>query len=392
MSASFYDDLSGIDHFEALANADAYTEVPSDWRIVITDVEGSTAAVAAGRYREVNYAGAASIAALLNTAGDTAIPFVFGGDGATLLIPPELDEAIRPVLRAVQQVCREDLGLTLRAGIVPLQDVLERGGHVAVLKHTVSPDYDQAMFMGGGLLVAESLVKDLVTAEHYDVGEGPVWDDPERQLYQGLECRWEEIPSPQGEVTTLLVLAQGVAEADQLSTYRAVLQAVEATFGAVERVHPLGLEQMRRARSARRLTLEAAVRAPAARRAAYRRKAWLQTLIGRPLVAFGLKTQETDWAEYPQKLRASSDYRKFDDTLRMVLSGSAAQREALTEFLQEQHQAGRLVYGLHISDRATLTCLVFNRMGKQVHFVDGADGGYTAAARQLKAQLAEAAG
>ena len=148
---------------------------------------------------------------------------------------------------------------------------------------------------------------------------------------------------------------------------------------------------MRLARSARRLTLEAAVRAPAARRAAYRRKAWLQTLIGRPLVALGLKTQETDWAEYPQKLRASSDYRKFDDTLRMVLSGSAAQREVLTAFLQEQHQTGRLVYGLHISDRATLTCLVFNRMGKQVHFVDGADGGYTAAARQLKAQLAEAA-
>ncbi|NNF58688.1 MAG: DUF3095 domain-containing protein [Rhodothermaceae bacterium] len=390
MSASFYDDLPSTDHFESLADAEAYTEVPPDWRIVITDVEGSTAAVAAGRYREVNYAGPASIAALLNAAGDIAIPFVFGGDGATVLIPSALEETVVLVLRTVQQVCREDLGLILRAGMVPVQDVLDHGGHVAVLKHTVSPDYDQAMFMGGGLLIAETLVKDPATAERYDVGEGPMWDDSARDLYQGLECRWEEIPSPQGEVTALLVLAQGPTEAAHFATYRAVLHAVEATFGAAERVHPVGLGQMRLARSPARLDLEAAVRAPRHQRAAYRWTLWLQTLIGRPLIALGLKTKETDWAAYPRKLRAFSDYRKFDDTLRMVLSGSATQREALTVFLQDQREAGRLAYGLHVSDRATLTCLVFSRMGRQVHFVDGADGGYTAAARQLKAQLAEA--
>ena len=387
MSASFYADLPAHHHFEALADPSAYADLPPDWCIVITDVRGSTAAVAAGRYRDVNYAGAASIAAMLNTAGTVDIPFVFGGDGATLVIPPSLVEAVAPVLRAVQAVVRGELGLELRAGLVPVRDVIARGARVSVLKHAVSPDYEQAMFTGGGLLEAEGLVKDPATADSYEVGEGPVWDDPGRQLYHGLECRWEEIPSPQGEVTTLLVLAQAADERTQLAVYREVLEVVGAAFGRAEAVHPVGLGQLRLARSPRRLDLEAAIRAPAERRAAYRRSTWIQTLIGRPLVRLGLRTQETDWAEYPRKLRASSDYRKFDDTLRMVLSGSTAQREALTTYLQTRHAEGDLAYGLHVSDRATLTCLVFNRMGRQVHFVDGADGGYTTAARQLKAQL-----
>ena len=34
-----------------------------------------------------------------------------------------------------------------------------------------------------------------------------------------------------------------------------------------------------------------------------------------------------------------------------------------------------------------LTCLVYERMGQQVHFVDGAGGGYTNAAVGFKKQL-----
>jgi hypothetical protein len=40
-----------------------------------------------------------------------------------------------------------------------------------------------------------------------------------------------------------------------------------------------------------------------------------------------------------------------------------------------------------VADRALLTCIVFDRMGRQVHFVDGADGGYARAATALKEQI-----
>jgi hypothetical protein len=34
-----------------------------------------------------------------------------------------------------------------------------------------------------------------------------------------------------------------------------------------------------------------------------------------------------------------------------------------------------------------MTCLVFERNGRQVHFVDGADGGYAIAAKSMKQRI-----
>jgi hypothetical protein len=34
-----------------------------------------------------------------------------------------------------------------------------------------------------------------------------------------------------------------------------------------------------------------------------------------------------------------------------------------------------------------MTCLVFDRDGRQVHFVDGADGGYALAAKKMKERM-----
>ncbi|MCJ2541500.1 DUF3095 family protein [Synechococcus bigranulatus str. 'Rupite'] len=59
----------------------------------------------------------------------------------------------------------------------------------------------------------------------------------------------------------------------------------------------------------------------------------------------------------------------------------------MTQYLETRFRQGELAYGIHISDRALLTCLVFERDGRQVHFVDGADGGYALAARDLKTRL-----
>jgi hypothetical protein len=59
----------------------------------------------------------------------------------------------------------------------------------------------------------------------------------------------------------------------------------------------------------------------------------------------------------------------------------------LNRYLKNNYKKGKLVYGLHISDRALMTCLVFERNGRQVHFVDGADGGYAVAAKAMKRRI-----
>jgi hypothetical protein len=43
-----------------------------------------------------------------------------------------------------------------------------------------------------------------------------------------------------------------------------------------------------------------------------------------------------------------------------------------------------MVYGIHIANRAQMTCMVFNYSGRHLHFIDGADGGLFMAAKALK--------
>ena len=69
-----------------LAYVEALPAVPDDWFIVICDLRDSTEAIEAGLYQDVNLMGAACISTM-KTAITDDFPFVFGGDGASLLLP-----------------------------------------------------------------------------------------------------------------------------------------------------------------------------------------------------------------------------------------------------------------------------------------------------------------
>jgi hypothetical protein len=104
---------------------------------------------------------------------------------------------------------------------------------------------------------------------------------------------------------------------------------------------------------------------------------------------FGIHTGKTDWSTYKETLLRNSDVRKFNDIFRQILSGNAAQREALDAWLAGRYAKRELVYGLHVTDRAHMTCLVFNYSGRHLHFIDGADGGLFLAAKAFKERAAK---
>ena len=203
MSTDFYARLQPVERFEQLVDDDAYAPLPADWTVVLTDVVGSTNAVQAGRYREVNYAGAASIAAALNAADRADLPFVFGGDGATLVVPPEHLDAALSALAALQEHARDRLDLDLRVGAVPLADVRAAGHEVAVARYQASEYYTQALFRGTGLAWAEDQVKGPATADRYACHAAP--SEAAGDPYEGLECRWQDVRSPRGETVSLLI-------------------------------------------------------------------------------------------------------------------------------------------------------------------------------------------
>ncbi len=114
-----------------------------------------------------------------------------------------------------------------------------------------------------------------------------------------------------------------------------------------------------------------------------------QVALGRLLMATRMRFVGVDWGCYKGEVVANTDRRKFDDTLRVVLAGSSAQRSALEAWLVERHGRGDLVYGLHVAGAALMTCLIGDRQaGEHLHFVDAAGGGYALAAVDLKRRLA----
>jgi hypothetical protein len=93
------------------------------------------------------------------------------------------------------------------------------------------------------------------------------------------------------------------------------------------------------------------------------------------------------WDRYRVTVHESTDHEKFDDTLRMTISGSPEQRQQLRDYLQIWNDMEQLVFGMHIAEHSLMTCIVWDRFGRQVHFVDADKGGYAMAAKELKAQL-----
>lgn len=94
---------------------------------------------------------------------------------------------------------------------------------------------------------------------------------------------------------------------------------------------------------------------------------------------------------YKRSIPAHSDYRKFDDMLRMVLDCRPEEVAALERHLEALRKKGLLYFGLHGAPAALLTCYVQSTdPGGHIHFVDGSNGGYALAAKQLKAQASKA--
>ncbi len=78
----FYAGLAIVNGFGRITDTSVYRPVPDGWLIALTDIVDSTRAIGDGRYKVVNTAGAAMIAAIANALPGRDIPSVFGGDGA----------------------------------------------------------------------------------------------------------------------------------------------------------------------------------------------------------------------------------------------------------------------------------------------------------------------
>jgi hypothetical protein len=377
----FLETLPVFDEFEGVTDLDKYRPVPEGWMLATADIVGSTKAIADGRYKAVNTAGASVISALLNGLDRNDLPFVFGGDGALVALPGSLTEKARRALAAVQTWVSDELSLSLRAAVVPVSEVRQHGLDVRVARVKASDIVSYAMFSGGGSSWAEAEMK----AGRYRVEPAPNGTRPD---LTGLSCRWDPIESRSGEIVSIIAMP---TSPDKLPAFAKLVSDIVALAGEQSRGgHPIPIDGPGYSFPPKGLDLEARALAPPGWR---RLLAKLSVLAQLGLTSIADRFNATvagfNPKQYKSDVAKNSDFRKFDDGLKMTVDIDAGVLQRIEKRLHEAELAGICNYGLHRQGSALMTCIVANPMQRDhIHFVDGAAGGYAVAAANMKAKLA----
>lgn len=378
-------DPSGLDLFEALPavsdfaslrSADIYFPLPDDWIVGIADIRGSSEVIAAGQYKAVNTVAAALIAAVANALPDRAFPFVFAGDGAGFALPPGEAAKGREALRAVAGWARDAFGFDLRIASVEIGTLRAAGRDVRVARFAASDDVAYTMFSGGGLALAEAWMK---AGRHCLDPHGA---DKARPDLTGLSCRFADVPARNGTILSVIVLPAPGSEDKGFETLVSNILAIAKSDQAD--APPVSNETLEQRWPPASLKIEA--HTIGARR---RLPHWFAfgLVAIRTLVAHGIFKRARpvggfDPQRYREQLVRNSDFRKFDDGLLLTLDCTTETADKIEAAIEAGRLAGTARGGVHRQRSALVTCFVPTpSRADHVHFVDGAMGGYTLAAR-----------
>ncbi len=371
----FYAGVPVFEGFNRIVDPQLYQPLPEDWTLGLADIVGSTAAIAAGNYKSVNMAGASVITAVSNAVGTPDFPFVFGGDGASFAVPPAWTALAREALAATVVYVREELGLSLRAAMMPVPTIRAQGLDVRIARFAASSNVSYARFSGGGLAWAEKEMK----RGAFALPPAPAGARPD---LSGLSCRFEKVASTHGSIVSLLVMP--ASRQDMLEFWQLLEALLALATGTDQAGRPIPegslcfkwppsgfhLEARARHKPGRPLLLDQLY-------------VGVRTLLYCAIMQLGLKVGRFKPHTYLGEVIENSDFRKYDDGLRMTLDCSPDLADRIEAMLADAERRGIARYGLFRQSDALMTCFTPSVLGNHFHFIDGAAGGYAMAARQL---------
>ncbi len=161
------------------------------------------------------------------------------------------------------------------------------------------------------------------------------------------------------------------------------MQTIHRICGDVHEHHPLAVPNLSTTSSIEAAQRNALVFNHARKNLGYWRD--FLKILGQNVLLTLLPHSMTDSAR--RSIMADADFRKFDGSLKMAIACTSKNRQLLASYFDRLHREGVIVYGIHVADKALMTCFLQSDTA-HIHFIDAANGGYALAAKQLKQQLA----
>ncbi len=381
----FYENIKPITDFNEVMNLNYYHNCPEDWLMILTDIQGSTKAIENGRQKDVNLIGASAIAAVQNVIGSRQIPFAFGGDGATFVVPPEFEKELRTELLKLKNHSQVNFELELRVCIIPVRVLIEKKANVLMSKYSLADKNHIALFLGSGFQLAEQILK--TPHSEYELTL-PATEVTAAPNLTNLSCRWDQIPTTYGVIASVLIMSRNSEKS--IDTYKAVLSDIEKYVRLV-RYNPVADRKLTPIHFIKQLFYEKKNNMD--RPAIYR---LLRLVVNYIFVTYSALTgknllKKVEVIEYINDTFVNSDYKKIDGILKMVIDCTVEEKDNLLSVLKKYHDEGRIFYGVHLSDSSLMTCVVHDMKDNQhIHFIGGNNGGYAFAAKELKAQMKSA--
>lgn len=362
-----------------LQNENLFHNVPENWSIVITDIENSTNAVANGFHNDVNLSATGSIITVLNTLkkfnNTIKIPYFFGGDGSTFIMPNQALEPILLALNNYSQHIKKTLQLNLRVGHLEVEKVYSNNVSLRITKLRHNKYFTTPVVLGNGLKYAEQVIKNSFKSSEIDAKENI------KPNLKGMECRWDEIYPNQNDKKVVCLLVDCDDETNQAKVYGAIMHEINFIFGDLQKRNPISTIKLKLNTSLDKIRKEMYAKI-GKHQISYLLSNWLLTIIGSVYFKF-FKAGKL----YKHRVTQLSDTIMLDGLLNTVISGTDKQINKLKIMLDDLESNKKIIYGMHITHASIMSCYIEDRKEKHIHFVDGTEGGYTSAATIFKAKL-----
>lgn len=364
---------------ELLTKESLFFPVPNSWYIIVADIENSSESVQKGAHNDVNLSATGSIVTVLNTIKGLdqkiEIPYFFGGDGATFIIPLNALESVSVALNKYSQHIKETFQLILRVGYLSMEEVYSNNITLRITKIRHNKYFTTPVVLGNGLKYAERKIKESFKTF------SPETDENIMLNLEGMECRWDEIYPKETDKKVICLLVDCENENEQAPIYSAIMKEIDLIFGNLEKRNPISILRLKLNTSLANIRKEMYLKT-GRNQPIYLAINWFITFFGRFYFRF-FKSGRL----YKYRITQLSDTIMLDGFLNTVISGTEKEVNKLKNLLDNLESKNKIIYGLHITHASIMSCYIEDRAEKHIHFVDGTEGGYTSAAIMFKEKL-----